>query len=100
MVIGNGLTASGLVTAPVFRVAIWQGQAMSRQLQPWQSQVWRSGVGERLWLSMLIDAMEEVGRPQFRSQPCEPSILIALRAQLARPASPYAHCASRFGLRN
>jgi hypothetical protein len=72
-----------------------QGQAMSRQLQPW-----RSGDGERLWLSMLIDAMEEVGRPEFRSQPCEPSILIALRAHLARPASAYAHGASHFSLRN
>jgi hypothetical protein len=65
-----------------------------------QLQSWRSADGERLWLSMLIDAMEEVSRPELRGVPCDPSILIALRAQLARPASPYAHCGSPFSLRN
>jgi hypothetical protein len=49
---------------------------------------------------MLIDAMEEASRPELRSVPCDPSILVALRAQLARPASPYAHCGSHFSLRN
>jgi hypothetical protein len=61
---------------------------------------WRSADGERLWLSMLIDTMEEVSRPELRRVPCDPAILIALRAQLARPASPYAHCGSHFSLRN
>jgi hypothetical protein len=65
-----------------------------------QLQRWRSGDGERLWLSMLIDTMEEVARPEIRRLPCNPSILAALRAQLARPASPYAHCATGFSLRN
>jgi hypothetical protein len=65
-----------------------------------QLQSWRSADGERLWLSMLIDAMEEVSRPEWRDLPCDPSILIALRAQLARPVSPYAHCGSHFSLRN
>jgi hypothetical protein len=65
-----------------------------------QLQSWRSADGERLWLSMLIDAMEEVSRPELRSVPCDPSILVALRAQLARPASAYAHCGSHFSLRN
>jgi hypothetical protein len=65
-----------------------------------QLQSWRSGDGERLWLSMLIDTMEQVSRPEFRGLPCDPSILVALRAQLARPASAYAHCGSNFSLRN
>jgi hypothetical protein len=65
-----------------------------------QLQSWRSVDGERLWLSMLIDTMEQVSRPEFRGLPCDPSILVALRAQLARPASGYAHCGSDFSLRN
>jgi hypothetical protein len=65
-----------------------------------QLQRWRSGDGEKLWLSMLIDTMEDVARPEVRSLPCDPSILIALRAQLAQPASRYAHGASHFSLRN
>jgi hypothetical protein len=68
---------------------------MGQRLQPW-----RSGDGEKLWLSMLIDTMEKVSRPEFRSLPCDPSVLVALRAQLARPASAYAHCGSNFSLRN
>jgi len=31
---------------------------MSQRLQ-----IWRSGDGERRWLSMLVDAMEDVSRP-------------------------------------
>ena len=73
---------------------------MSQRLQPRQFQTWRSADGERLWLSMLVDAMEEVSRPEFRSVPCDPSMLVALREQLARPASAYPHGASHFSLRN
>jgi hypothetical protein len=68
---------------------------MGQRLQPW-----RSGDGEKLWLSMLVDTMEEVSRPEFRAIPCESSILVALRAQLARPASAYPHGFSSFGLQN
>jgi len=49
---------------------------------------------------MLIEAMEEVSRPEFRNRPCDPSLLIALRAQLARPASPYPYGATNYSLRN
>jgi hypothetical protein len=49
---------------------------------------------------MLVDAMEEFSRPDIRSLPCHPSLLVAVRAQLARPASPSALGASRFSLRN
>ena len=65
-----------------------------------QLQSWRSENGETWWLSMLIDTMEEVSRSQARSVPCDPAILIALRAQLARPASPWAYYGSHFSLRN
>jgi hypothetical protein len=47
---------------------------------------WQNG-GDRRWLSLLVDAMEEAARPDVRSRPCEAVILKALRAQLARPAT-------------
>jgi hypothetical protein len=79
-----------------FRVASCngpEGQAMGQQIQGW-----RSASGQRLWLSMLIDTMEEISRPELRAVPCDDQLLAALRAQLARPASaPYA---SAYSLRN
>jgi len=86
-----------------------QGQAMGQQLQRWHcgksrhsGESWRSGNGERRWLSMLVDAMEEFSRPDIRSLPCHPSLLVAVRAQLARPVSSGALGASgfSFSLRN
>jgi len=65
-----------------------------------QLRTWRSGNGQRLWLSMLIDAMEEVSRPDLRAVPCDGRLLAAVRAQLARPASAHLPCASGYGLRN
>jgi hypothetical protein len=65
-----------------------------------QLQIWRSDGGDRRWLSMLIDAMEEVSRPESRAYPCDPFVLAAVRAQLARPASSLAYCGSVFSLRN
>jgi hypothetical protein len=65
-----------------------------------QIQSWRSGDGGKLWLSRLIDAMEKISRPEFRSLPCDRSALAAVSAQLARPASAYPHYASHFSLRN
>jgi hypothetical protein len=64
-----------------------------------QLQQWRSG-GSQIWLSMLVDTMEEISRPEIRGLPCSPSVLIALEAQLARPASPSAYGTSAFSLRN
>jgi hypothetical protein len=63
-------------------------------------QSWRSGDGETLWLSILIDTMEEVSRPEIRAMPCDQTILVALAAQLARPASPYPYRGSDFSLRS
>jgi len=65
-----------------------------------QLQRWRSADGEQRWLSTLIDAMEEVSRPELRSQPCDPWVLAAVCAQLSRPAPPHAYHGSRFSLRN
>ncbi len=67
-----------------------------------QFQSWRSGSGQNSWLAMLVDAMEKASRPEYRAVACDPGLLAALRAQLARPASPYLYApgASRFSLRN
>ena len=48
---------------------------------------------------MLIDTMEEISRPELRAVPCDISVLAALRAQLARPASHTPHAAG-YSLRN
>jgi len=61
---------------------------------------WRTASGQRLWLSMLIDAMEEISRPERRAAPCDAQVLAALRAQLARPASAPTAYASAYSLRN
>ena len=61
-------------------------------------QAWKTGDDERLWLSMLIDTMEQVARPEPRAKPCDDAILAGLRAQLALPAS--IRFASPFSLRN
>lgn len=68
---------------------------MGQQLRKWR---WVSG--QRLWLSMLIDTMEEISRPELRAVPCDGRTLAALRAQLARPASAHMGYATGCGLRN
>jgi hypothetical protein len=65
-----------------------------------QLQRWRSAGGDRLWLSMLIDAMEQVSRPELRSLPCDRLLRAAVYTQLSRPAAPCSHQGSRFGLRH
>lgn len=65
-----------------------------------QVATWRSDADRQLWLSMLIDAMEEAARPEIRAVPCAPEILAGLRTQLSQPALPYAFGASAFSLRN
>jgi hypothetical protein len=61
---------------------------------------WRSVSGQHLWLSMLIDTMEEISRPELRAVPCDDHLLAALRAQLARPALAHTPYASAYSLRN
>jgi len=65
-----------------------------------QLQSWRSGGGQNLWLSTLVDTMEKVSRPELRAIPCDRLELAAVRAQLARPAAAYPAYGSHFSLRN
>ena len=65
-----------------------------------QIQGWRSVSGQRVWLSKLIDTMEQISRPERRAVPCDPQVLAAVRAQLARPALARAHYGSTYSLRN
>ena len=51
-----------------------------------------------MWLSALIQAMEEVSRPEFRLTCCDRAVLEEVRSHLAQPA---ALCSSsKFSLRN
>jgi hypothetical protein len=60
-------------------------------------QQWRSGNGEMAWLSALIGTMEKVSRSELRATRCPQSLLAAVEAHLARPATPQG---SNFSLRN
>jgi len=65
-----------------------------------QLQRWRSAGGETVWLSMLIDTMEQVSRSELVQEPCDRSAVAAVSAQLSRPAAPYPHQGSGFSLRH
>jgi hypothetical protein len=71
---------------------------MDQQRHTWRSGAWRSENGQRAWLSMLIETMEALSRPECRSLPCDRLVLARVKAQLARPASPRG--VSQFSLRN
>lgn len=77
---------------------------MGQQVALQQVTAWRSGDGQKLWLSALIAAMEEVSRREVRAAPCDRAVLTALSLQLARPVSPYRYWqvqrGSDFSLRN
>ncbi|MGL6060831.1 MAG: hypothetical protein ACRC1G_09090 [Bradyrhizobium sp.] len=60
------------------------------------SSSWRGGRDQRLWLSALVDAMEQVARQQARRADVEE--LKAFRTQLALPGQP--RFSSPFSLRN
>jgi hypothetical protein len=75
----------------------WTGfLGMGQQFRFCQS--WRGGRNERLWLSALVDAMEQASLSERRAEPCDGRTLAALRAQLALPAAT--RFASSFALRN
>jgi hypothetical protein len=61
---------------------------------------WRSEGDQRAWLSMLIDTMEQISRPELRAVPCDRDVLDALRAQLARPVIAAIAYGSDYSLRN
>ncbi|ANW02567.1 hypothetical protein [Bradyrhizobium icense] len=65
-----------------------------------QLQGWRSASAQRAWLSMLIDAMEEISRPERRDEACDAQLLAALRAQLAHPPLASTPYTSAYSLRN
>jgi hypothetical protein len=65
-----------------------------------QTQQWRSGKGEMAWLSMLVDTMEKLSRPELRAKPCDPTLLMAVKTQLASPALSRGFYGSNFSLRN
>jgi hypothetical protein len=48
---------------------------------------WRTAHGQTAWLSMLIEAMERLSRPEWRARPIDRLELAAVRARLARPAA-------------
>jgi hypothetical protein len=64
-----------------------------------QLQSWRTGKGQTLWLMKLVEAMERLSSPEWRTRPIDRLELAAIRAQLARPATQQARI-SRFALRN
>jgi hypothetical protein len=61
---------------------------------------WQGDSSERRWLSLLIAAIEETTRPEVRSQPVEAEILMALRAQLARPVARVPYPLTPYSFRN
>jgi hypothetical protein len=65
-----------------------------------QTQQWRSGTGEMAWLSALVGTMERISRPELRATPCARSLLAAVEAHLARPATSHGLYGSTFSLRN
>jgi hypothetical protein len=72
-----------------------EGQAMGQQIPGW-----RSASGQRMWLSMLIDAMDAISSPELRAVPCDEPLLATVRAQLARPAYARTPYGSAYSLRN
>ena len=62
--------------------------------------MWRGGEDRQLWLSTLVDAMEQAACPEVRAKPCPPAVLLGLRAQLAQPVSHYPFAASAFSRRH
>jgi len=54
-----------------------------------------------MWLLMLLAAMEEASRPEFRAKRCDRELLDSLTSHLARPASSRGlYRYSNFSLRN
>lgn len=65
-----------------------------------QIQMAQSTVAGRLWLSMLIEAMEAAARTDLPEAVCECPVPAGLSLQLALPGSTFPVGASRFSLRN
>jgi len=70
-----------------------------KQAMMQQTRQWRSGNGERAWLSALVETMHKVSRPELRAIPCDAALLKAVRGHLARPSAPGLY-GSEFSFRN
>jgi hypothetical protein len=85
------------------RVGTGSGRAAAKgenQTMIQQTRQWRSGKGERAWLSALVETMEQVSRPELRAKPCDAGLLAAVQAHLAGPSVPRGLYGSNFSLRN
>jgi hypothetical protein len=60
---------------------------MYQQQSPQLPRQWHSGEIDTAWLSMLVDCFEKISQTDLRAVPCDLSILLALKARLAQPAS-------------
>jgi hypothetical protein len=73
---------------------------MAQQFQTSRSKVGGAQVFDRRWLAGLIDAMEQATRPDVRNAPCDPEVISALAAHLARPVCAFPQYGSAYSLRN
>jgi hypothetical protein len=62
-------------------------------------QQWTGG-GETAWLSALVETLQRLSDAQERARPCDPAVVMAARAHLARPACFHGFYGSHFSLRN
>ena len=65
-----------------------------------QSISWRTGTGQTAWLSILIEAMERLSRPEWRARSVDRLELAAVRVRLARPAAVFCEYSLRSGRPN
>jgi hypothetical protein len=96
---------SGTVRERVFGVRVDTGTKSGgglrrKQAMAQQTQQWRSGNREMAWLSTLVETLETLSRPEVRAMRCDPALLAAVQAHLARPATPHGFYGSNFSLRN
>ncbi|MBR0870902.1 hypothetical protein JQ633_11080 [Bradyrhizobium tropiciagri] len=73
---------------------------MAQRFQATRIPVGRAAALDPRWLTRLIDAMEEVARPEVRQVPCDPLAVSAAYAHLAGPAFTFDHYGSAYSLRN
>jgi hypothetical protein len=78
---------------------IAKAEGRHRQMVRFQQQ-WRSGAAETTWLTMLIETFENLSDPNRRAVPCDPDVVLAAKAHLARPSWSRNAYGSRFSLRN
>lgn len=78
--IGNSLQTTELALVG----AVDRKQAMGQRIRHQTAENQRSGNGDKVWLSALIDSMEAVSHCEVRASRCDSRLLAAVRLQLAR----------------